>query len=273
MIQNKNFEFILEDGKLIPRNNFVDPETFNKYFDQVFIWKEYNSSNEEEESENFEDNNDKAKKIIDKSITQGIKPTADTSKQNKQDGTSKISFAVKASQKEIEYLLKSYKTKFSQFLTKYGNKIISNSKLPNYLRSLKLHLPNSISFTSNVTEKENNMFLEDFSVKDIFSYYKNDKGTNSRQIDNIKIIEKIQTFLDRNTENEALYQDIKSFFDMGLEKAYELFEKSNYFIEFSQEEKNVHRDKEFKRVRGYSLLEKNAFVKTMKMYNKNEITM
>jgi len=208
----------------------------------------------------------------DNSNSQNNKQTANTSKESEKIEPTLISFNVEKSQskkreKRIDYHLKYFKSKFSKFLTNYGKKMISKINLLEDLKALKLHLPNYKSFTGNPTEKDNRMFL-DFSVKEIFSYYKNENCSISHQKANKRTIELILNFINGSPENEEKYGEIKSFFEMGLEDAYELFYKSEEFIKYSEEDKTKELDKEFERERGFSLLETNAFVKAMKMYKK-----
>lgn len=193
----------------------------------------------------------------------GIKSTAFTSKENEQNNPEKIIEC----QKRIDYGQKYFKTKFSKFLKKLGNNIIKNSGLPAHFQNYKLSSPNHISFTGNSKEKDNYNFLF-FTVQQIFCYYKNDNCKISLQKKNKKIIEEILAFIQQN-ENEK-YENIKSFFSMSLEKAYEVYYESKDFEDYAADPKSVELDKEFKAQKKDSLLEKYGFIKMCKKFNKKE---
>ena len=68
-----------------------------------------------------------------------------------------------------------------------------------------------------------------------------------------------------NCEDESKYEKISSFFKMSLENAYELFFESDDFKNYTKDSKSIYLDKEFKIQKGFSLLEKNGFLKMIKM--------
>lgn len=190
-----------------------------------------------------------------------IKSTAFTSKDNNQNNPEKIIEL----QKRIEYGTKFFKSKFSKFLKNLGNSVIQNSGLPRQFNNFKLSLPNHLSFTGNSKEKDNYYFLF-FTVQQIFCYYKNEKCKNSLQKKNKVIIDEILTFIENN-ENEK-YENIKSFFSMTLERAYELFYESKDFKEYASDPKIIWLDEEFKAQKKDSLLEKYGFIKMCKKISK-----
>lgn len=169
-------------------------------------------------------------------------------------------------QKRIDYAIKFYKTKFSQFLVSHANSIIKDSHLPKKLKKDKLSLPNHKSFTGNPKESDNYMFLS-FKVKDIFSYYKNENCQTTRQKKNKDIINSILEFID-SSEYEEKYEDIKSFFTMSLEDAYKMFYDSKYFEKYAMEPKTIYLDEEFQAEKGFSILKKYGFIKLLTMFSK-----
>ena len=190
-----------------------------------------------------------------------IKSTAFTSKENEQKNPEKIIEC----QKRIDYGQKYFKTKFSKFLKNLGNNIIKKSGLPANFQNYKLSSPNHISFTGNSKEKDNYNFLF-FTVQQIFCYYKNDNCKNSLQKKNKTLIEDILDFIQKN-ENEK-YENIKSFFSMSLERAYEIYYESKDFENYAADPKSIELDKEFKAQKKDSLLEKYGFIKMCKKFTK-----
>jgi len=193
-----------------------------------------------------------------------INSTAFTSKENGQKNPEKIVNC----QKRIDYGQKYFKTKFSKYLKNLGNNIIQESGLPVQFQK-KLSLPNHISFTGNSKEKDNYNFL--FStVQEIFSYYKNESCKNSLQKKNKRIIDEILAFIEDKNGNEK-YEEIRSFFSMSLETAYEQYYKSKEFKEYASDPKAIELDKEFRAQKKDSLLESNGYIKMCKKFNKKTI--
>jgi hypothetical protein len=198
-----------------------------------------------------------------------FKKTNDTSKEEKKvNNPVLIPFQTKKPQKRIDYCIKYFKTNFSKFLKNYGNMLIKRSFLPKELKKEKLSAPNHLSFTGNAAEKDNYKFLF-FKVEDIFCFYKNENCKISLQKKNRRIIDKILQFID-GSESEEKYSSVKAFFKMSLEDAYGIFYESEDFKKYATDSKTVFLDKEFQVEKGYSLLEKNAFVKMIKMYGKRQ---
>jgi hypothetical protein len=163
----------------------------------------------------------------------------------------------------IDYGKKYFKTNFSSFLKNYANRLIQKSYLPKNLKQ-KISSPNSLSFTSNVNDSDNLAFLS-FSVQKIFCYYKeSNRCQNSLQIKNQKKIENIMNYIE-NCENDSKYEKIYCFFKMSLEDAYELFYESEEFKRYAETSKAIEQDKEFKAQKRISLLEKNGFIKMIKI--------
>ena len=195
-----------------------------------------------------------------------FKKTNDTSKEEKKvNNPVLIPFQTKKPQKRIDYCIKYFKTNFSKFLKNYGNMLIKGSFLPKELKKEKLSAPNFLSFTGNA---DNYKFLF-FKVEDIFCFYKNENCQISLQKKNRRTIDKILQFID-GSESEEKYSYVKAFFKMSLEDAYGIFYESEDFKKYATDSKTVFLDKEFQVEKGYSLLEKNAFVKMIKMYGKRQ---
>ena len=151
---------------------------------------------------------------------------------------------------------------FSKFLKNYANNLIKN------ISDKRLFLPNYQSFTGNPTEKDNYMFLF-FSIQQIFGYYKKGSQKIRYQIKNKELIENILNILNNHElGNNVKYKEIQSFFKMNFEKAIELFYNSQDFENYANDPKTKYLDKEFIAQKGFSLLEKNGFIKMVKQYEK-----
>ena len=171
--------------------------------------------------------------------------------------------------KRIDYAIKHYKVYFSKFLKNHANGLIQKSPFSIYLKRKKLYLPNYNSFTGNTKEQDNYDFLN-FSVIKIFGYYKENEQKNSLQIKNINYIEEILNYIKKH-EHQYLFYEIIDFFNMRIEQANVMFYDSSKFKEYCSDKKTLELDKEFKRQKGFSLLDKYGFIKYAKMGNKNNI--
>lgn len=172
----------------------------------------------------------------------------------------------KETQKRNEYIQKFFKTKFSKFIKKRGNKVIQKSKLPEKFKKMILLTINSSSFTA-ITKKSDNYIFLSFTIKEVFTYYNIEKckGQFRNQKKNKETIEAILKFIDES-DDESIYKEVKSFFNMTLEEAYELFYQSEEFKEFQEDEKVIKLDEEFKVVNEVSLREKYGFIQLIKSH-------
>ena len=177
-----------------------------------------------------------------------------------------ISSQTKKPQIRIDYAIKNFKTHFSNFIKQSANELIKKSDLPKILKKIQLSSPNRISFTGNPTEKDNYKFLS-FTVEEMFCYYKNEKCQVSHQKSNKENIKTILQYIE-GSKNEGKYQNVKSFFKMSLKDAYTLFYNSPNFQKYAADPKTIVLDKEFQAEKHFSLLEKNAFIKTFEMNRK-----
>ena len=167
--------------------------------------------------------------------------------------------------KQYESAPKNYQKRFINFLTKYGDNLIQSIKLPTKkIKKFKLHVPNS-SFISHTKKRVNYKFLS-FTVKDIFYYVKTgvDLKKNSPKRKNKILNDTILNYIESLDEDEQ-FEEVKIFFKMTLEEADKLFEESEDFKKYAMDPKTILLDKEFKNKNDFSLLEKNGFIKYIKM--------
>ena len=167
-------------------------------------------------------------------------------------------------QKRNDYAKKYFKSYFSKFLKNLSNKVIQKSQLPQKFKKKKIYSPNSLSFTANTKKSDDYKFLS-FTVKKILTYYIKEKSKNKYQKKNKETIEDILNFIDES-EDESLYEEVKSFFNMTLEDAYELFYQDEEFKKFKEDIRVIKIDEEVKAINGASLREKNGFIQLVKSY-------
>lgn len=258
---NKSNKSIINLSILNDRQQFqqFEEEANSKPVNSVKINDTNGNLFDEPEKEEKKKINEKQKEINFHVYNLNLKKTNFTSKENEQlnpvivkPGTTNISL-------RIDYAKKYFKTNFVKFIKKYANKLIHNSALPKKLKK-NINSPNSLSFTSNTNDSDNIAFLS-FTIQKIFCYYKEgNKYKNSLQKVNKERIEEIMNFIQDKPEFENIY----SFFKMSLEYAYELFYESEEFKKYADDTRIIYQDKEFKIQKGFSLLEKNGFIKMIK---------
>ena len=110
---------------------------------------------------------------------------------------------------------KYWKSKISQYAEEQLNKLIQNSDLPDIYK-IQIHKPNSLSFTANVTVKDNYNFLS-YNLKDIFSIGKETEDLQKQNHENItKIFEHFSKIgNDSLSEND---KSVREFLEMNYEE-------------------------------------------------------
>ncbi len=208
------------------------------------------------------------KNIQEKVSSSELKKTFYTSKENAQPNSIQMVSKSKKPSKRIDYALKYFKTYFSKFLKEYTNEIIEKSQLPRHLKKQKIFSPNHISYTGNPKESDDYKFLS-FSVQEILTYYRAENSKNSLQKKNKKTIEEILNFISE-CEDDSKYEEVRAFFKMSLEDAYELYYQNEAFKKYAEDEKSIYLDQEFKAQNRFSLLENYGFIKIVKMHGKKK---
>ena len=172
--------------------------------------------------------------------------------ENKSDKSKKIQlFKTNYIEKKIriDYLIKSLKSCTSRCIVNYINDLISKNFQKKELYKLKICKPNTKFYTSVTKISKNVEFLK-MTIKNLLIIGKNDKN-GSRQKKNLNVISQIE-------KNSA----IKEFLEMTLQDFYEgIFFDSKEFKEFCENERNQILDEEFQKENGYSLREKNGYLK------------
>ena len=159
---------------------------------------------------------------------------------------------------------KHWKSKISQFAEENLNKLIKLSDLPEQLK-IRIHKPNSLSFTANVKIKDNYNFLS-YNVKDIFTI---GKESEDLQKQNNEAFTKIYNYfnkigIDNLSESE---RKVKDFLEMNYEDLIRMFYDSSDFIVFKEDHMTKFFDEGTKKQEGFSLLENYGLIKVFKMLN------
>lgn len=169
----------------------------------------------------------------------------------------------------IDYAIKNFKVSAVKFIKEYGNKLIKECKFKGELKNLKLFSPSNKYFTGISNEKDNKIFL-DFTVEEFFSYPNLEFGKENRlQQNNKKIIEKMKNFINNFKSMPKEYEQLKHFFDITFADAITLFYNTENFLKYKEDPKTKFLDSQFEKVKGFSLLEPNSFIRLMKHTNNN----
>lgn len=238
--------------KILPLKEKPD---LSKKNENIILDINYISNKEKEKSEN---NINKIENSSDKKETNNIKKhkifkcsSNPCSNINTSNSPSKRNF-------RVDNTKRLYKVAISKFATEKINNLIEESKLPKRLKK-KIHVPNSILFTSNVKELDNKEFL-DYDLKKVFTLGKNDYKYQCINEKNISKILKYKT--PEKTEK------IKKFLTSTYENIIKDFYGSQKFEEFITKDKIKFFTERFEKEKNISLFEKNGLIKLFRMTQK-----
>ena len=252
----------IEKIKKITKEEEKDDFIYNSIFNDINIKSPPHLMPEDIKNEKNEENNKTNKSTDDKSsnIVKG--------------DINKCIFGLsnaKRIEPRIDYSIKNIKVYIIKYLKEYGNNLIKKCAFQNKLKKLKLFSPSYKYFTGISNEKDNKIFLN-FTVEKIFTYPegKTEKNDNRLQRQNKDIIKEFKDYIDEEYPEEVpeKFQNLKNFFNMTFQDAIYMFYESNQFKDYSSSPKTIFLDRQFVKAKGFSLLEKNAFFKLMKNYNK-----
>ena len=131
------------------------------------------------------------------------------------------------------------------------------------LKNKKLFSPSNKYFTGVSNEKDNAIFL-DFTVAEIFSYPNGKRKDNRLQESNRIILEKIKETVNNLKQIPESYRAVLDFLNMTFEDAVMLFYKDEEFLKYKETDKAKFLDSQFVKVKGFSLLSRNAFIHLMR---------
>jgi len=146
---------------------------------------------------------------------------------------------------------KKYNSRFRQFISEYANNLLRKHLLFGKIQRPKISL---LKFYPKKKEKDKNKFLF-YTMKKMLCFHKRK---------NKKIIKRILSFIKKFDSNKK-YEYVKSFLSLKIIEAIHKFEESDLFKEFIYDKKIILLDKEIKQQMGFSILEKNAYEKMIKM--------
>jgi hypothetical protein len=154
---------------------------------------------------------------------------------------------------------KHFKVIFGRYLKNRVNKL-KNICFPNYSKN-NFSTPN-YKYIGNPKEKDNYYFLS-FTIKDILIYGKEKKNQN-RQYNNLLLI----NYIEKNKEkakDKNIYEKLILFLNDKLENVFiDFYNDKNEFERINNDKNCIFFDKYFKKEMGFSLLEKNGFLKAIK---------
>lgn len=154
---------------------------------------------------------------------------------------------------------KHFKVIFGRFLKNKVNKL-KNICFPSYNKN-NFSTPN-YKYIGNPKEKDNYNFLS-FTIKDIFIYGK-EKLKQNRQYNNLLIINFIENN-ERKAKDKNAYKKLILFLNDKLENAFiDFYNDENEFKKINNDKDCIFFDEYFKKDTGFSLLEKNGFLKAIK---------
>ena len=262
-----NSKITIRENYLFPHNIIEEPEPnfFNKVNDNIEPFQK-DEKIKIIENDNNSDKDTNGKTDEKENEIQKVKNTINDKEKIKQNNL----FQVKENktEKRIDYVIKDIKVYMCKFFKEYGNELIHNCNFQNRLNKAKLFAPSYKYFTGNSNFKDNKKFLH-FSMEEIFTFpdKKMAKDDNRLQRQNKDTIKDIKDHIEEKYSDDIpeICQKMLDFFKMSFEDAIMLFYESEYYKKYCSSEK-ASRDEYFSKVKGYSILEKNAFLKLIKDY-------
>lgn len=169
----------------------------------------------------------------------------------------------------IDYSIKNFKVFLMQFLKDYGNNLIKDCNFTDELKNKKLFSASYKYFTGVSSEQFNKRALK-FTMEEIFTYPSTNvkKNDNRLQMQNKEIIGKIKEYIRENYEDEDTIPEemekVEGFFKMQLQEAIHLFYDSKQFNKYASSQKTIFLNEQFKKFKGFSLSEKNGFIRHLR---------
>ena len=168
---------------------------------------------------------------------------------NEDDNNNNISSINNKKYIRCDSLLIKFKSALGKWFIKIINQRIKTLKEKDILkRGIKIYAFNYKKFTLNVNYEKNKIWL-DYKMKDLLLL-----GNEGNQIKNMK---SLKSLYKRRLEE---LKEIKDMFEMKYKKVIERFYLSEDFDKFINNKRVKELDKNFKKIMGISLLEKNGFI-------------
>ena len=213
------------------------------------------------------------KKISNEKNKQGENSsTKITSKNGKNEIVKGKKFKTEKKQKNLptywrfDMVKKHWKSHINDYGKDIINKEIKESDLPNELKKLLIHKPDSLKFTANVTVSENFKFLK-LSLREVFTLGKKSGKLPRQNDENITAIFNYFENIGYNNLSESMKR-IKSFFEMTYEDLIKRFYDSDKFFEFKDYDNTKFYDDGTIKQEGFSLLDQYGLINLFKMLEK-----
>ena len=166
----------------------------------------------------------------------------------------------------FDMVKKHFKSKISDFGTDLINGLIQDGDLPEELKKILIHKPNSLLFTANVKVADNYNFLNN-TLRTIFTIGKETDNLQKQNETNISIIYKYFGEVGHNNLSKN-QKAIKDFFDMSYKELIIKFYESYDFTDFKEDAKTKFYDEGTIRQEGFSLLEDYGLIKIFMILKK-----
>lgn len=246
-VENKNHSLNREEDKtngykLV--NRLIYKKPFNNKKILFLIKKDEHKQNQKNKSQSIDNNNNEMKKFI----------KFKCNNMNKEKIYRK------------DYYFKHFKAIFGKYIKNklnnlknkcFPNLVLNNFSTPDYY------------FIGNPKQEDNYNFLS-WSIKDILIFREN-KNKYNRQFNNKMIILYIEKNGNKSKDKDA-YNELINYINCKVEDAFlDFYENKNEFEKICSDKDCIFFDEFFKRETGFSLLEKNGFLKVIRSSRKLDI--
>lgn len=165
-----------------------------------------------------------------------------------------------------DYYFKHFKAIFGKYIKNKLNNL-KNKCFPNFILN-NFSTPNYY-FIGNPKQEDNYNFLS-WSIKDILIFRENQNKYN-RQFNNKMIILYIEKSRNKSKDKDA-YNELINYINCKVEDAFlDFYENKTEFEKILTDKDCIFFDEFFKRETGFSLLEKNGFLKVIRSSQKIDI--
>ena len=246
-VENKNHSLNREEDKtngykLV--NRLIYKKPFNNKKILFLIKKDEHKQNQKNKSQSIDNNNNEMKKFI----------KFKCNNMNKEKIYRK------------DYYFKHFKAIFGKYIKNklnnlknkcFPNLVLNNFSTPDYY------------FIGNPKQEDNYNFLS-WSIKDILIFREN-KNKYNRQFNNKMIILYIEKNGNKSKDKDA-YNELINYINCKVEDAFlDFYENKSEFEKICSDKDCIFFDEFFKRETGFSLLEKNGFLKVIRSSRKLDI--
>jgi hypothetical protein len=246
-VENKNHSLNREENKANGYkvvNRLIYKKPFNNKKILFSIKKDKHKQNQKDNSQSIDNNNNEIKKFI----------KFKCNKMNKEKIYRK------------DYYFKHFKAMFGKYIKNKLNNL-KNKCFPNFV--LNNFSTPDYYFIGNPKQEDNYNFLS-WSIKDILIFREN-KNKYNRQFNNKMIILYIEKNGKKSKDKDA-YNELINYINCKVEDAFlDFYENKSEFEKICSDKDCIFFDEFFKRETGFSLLEKNGFLKVIRSSRKLDI--